>query len=282
MLFVARYNVEYASEPSEDAVYTFSFNLYDIDGTTLLLSRPLNYYQHNAISIYADPTQVTTLGLVYGSDYVLKISGNPSFFPSLTEGINVVTRVMSSDNWNTDGTLTAKEYLREYCVDIASELESDWAITLLTTTTTGSQVLNASGTIVFLDAIPNLEDAIPNLFYLTSSSMIITGQSSNLTMESATTIENKLGTQISDAFEGIGAFLGISEQMSAGLWLLLFVLSVASIIFLASGNSTGAIVLSIPIVIMGGYLGAIPLTVLFTIGLMIIAYTFYFIWLRGT
>jgi hypothetical protein len=282
MLFVAYYNVEYSSEPSEDADYTFSFNLYSENGTTLLLSRPLNYYQCNVISIYASTEQVIDMGLVYGNSYVLKIAGNPSFFSSLTEGLNIITRTLSSGNWNTDDVVTAKEHLKEYCIDIASELESDWGITLLTTTTEGDQVLNVSGTIAFSDAIPNLQYAIPNLFYLSSSFVIINKQSSNLTMANESTIENKLGTQISDAFAGIGEFLGISEQLTAGLWIMLLILSIASIVFLASGNSTGAIVLCIPLVIMGGYLGAIPWTVIFTIGFLVIAYTFYFLWLRGT
>jgi len=282
MIFISRYNIGYTTEPSESADTTFYYSLYSENGTTLILSRPINYYEHNLISLYVSAEQVTSLGLVYGSSYRIRISGSPAFFPTLTEGVNMITRTLSSSDWNTDGALTSKQLLYSYCIDIASELEADWVITLLSTTSTGTQVLNAAGTVVFLAAIPNLTNALPSLFYLSSSSAIINSNSANLTMEDETVLSTKLGTSVSNAFAGIGDFLGITETTSAGLWILLFTLSVASIIFLATGNSTGSMVLSVPIIIMGAYLGAIPLTILFTVGLLIIAYVFYFIWLRGT
>lgn len=282
MLFVARYNIYYASEPSEDAEYTFIFEIMNTDNSTLFFSRPINYYQHNIISIYVDSDQVVSAGLVYGTEYRVRVTGSPAFFPSLAEGVNMVTRTLAVSDWNTDGSLMSKELLAIHCIDLASELESDWGITLLTTTTTGSQVLNAVGTIVFLDAIPNLNDILSSLFYLSSTTLDIDYHTVNATLETSTTISSKLGTSISNAFAGIGDFFGISEQMSAGLWILLFALSIASIIFLASGNSTGALLLSIPVVVLGVDLGAIPYSIFFTIVLLVVAYVFYFIWLRGT
>lgn len=282
MLFVVRYNIDYATEPTEDADYTFTMNIVSADGSAILASRPINYYQHNVISIYVSDTLVTSLGLVYGSAYKVRISGSPAFFVPLTETINMATKPLSPTDWNTDGALTSLELLRSHCIDIAEELESDWSIVLLTTTTSGSQVLNSSGAIVFQAAIPNLDNVLPNLFYLSSGSVVIDSNDITPLQESDTTIQNKLGTPINNAFNGIADFLGVSDQMASGLWIMLFVLSVMSIIFLGSGNSTGAMVLSVPIIVMGAYLGAIPMSILYTVGMFIVAYMFYFIWLRGT
>ncbi len=96
------------------------------------------------------------------------------------------------------------------------------------------------------------------------------------------TIANRLGTDIAGAFTGIGTWLGIGQSGAAGIWMMLFALTVASIVFLNTGNSTGAVVLAIPIVVMGTYLGAIPMALTFTVGFLAVAYMFYFIWLRGT
>ena len=52
-LYFVRYDVSYSPEPEEDAEDTWQMALYDTDGTTLIEGavRPLNYYQHNIISI---------------------------------------------------------------------------------------------------------------------------------------------------------------------------------------------------------------------------------------
>jgi len=282
LLFITRYNVEYATEPIESADVAFNMVLYNTSGTVILASRPLNYYQENIISIYLDSSQVSSLGIVYGSNLMIKISGNPTLFSTLTEDINVKSYTLSASDWNTEISL-----LSDYCIMLANTLEDDWIEsgwdgTLLTTTTSGNQVLNSSGVTVFEDAIPGITSRITELSYLSSSGIIIQSGSINGTQEEDTTITNKLGTTITSAFSGIGEFIGISGEMASGLWILLFVLSVMAIIFLGSGNSTGAMILSVPIVVMGAYLGAIPMSLLYTIGMFIVTYVFYFIWLRGT
>ncbi len=282
MLFVVSYDIEYASEPTEDAEYTFQVNLLDSTGATIYLSRAIEEYQYNVISIYATPAQVTALGLVYGSAYKIRVTGNPAFFASLVEDINMDTQSLSPEDWNTDGANSAIELLRLHCIDVADALESDWSVTLLTTTTEAEQVLNTTGSTTFLTAIPELNDAVPALFSLASGTANINPNTVNATYESATTIENKLGTSISDAFEGIGNFFGISETFAGGFWLLLLMLTTASIIFLNSGNSAGAMILTIPFVVMGAYLGVIPISLLYTLAILVIVYVFYFIWLRGT
>lgn len=282
MLFVVSYDINYAVEPSESASYTFSLNLLNTAGTNVTMTRALNYYQYNVISIYATAAQVTSLGLVYGDAYKLRVTGNPAFFASLVEGTNMATRTLTASDWNTDGSLTAKELLRLHCIDIAEALETDWAVTLLVTTSSASQVLNTTGTTTFLDAIPNLDNAIPSLFQVASGIITVGVNSSNATYALESTISNRLGTSIANAFTGIGTWLGFNQSTAAGVWIMLFALTIASIVFLNSGNSAGAILLTIPTIMLGTYLGAIPMTITFTVGIIIVAYMWYFIWLRGT
>lgn len=281
LLFVASEDVAYASEPTENAEYTFSLNLLD-ESNNLIASRPLNYYQYNVHSIYLTAAQVTSLGLVYGSAYKLRVTGNPAFFSTLTENVNIDTQILASSDWNTDGTYTAKYLLMLHCIDIAEALESDWSITLITTTSEGNSVLNSTGGVVFLDAIPSLNNAIPDLFQITTSVIGVDQTSGSAVLSANSTLEKRLGTSIANAFDGIGDFFGFGQQISAGMWIMLFALTITSIVFLNSGNSAGAMVLTIPVIMMGTYLGAIPVGITFTVGLFIIAYMFYFIWLRGT
>jgi hypothetical protein len=123
---------------------------------------------------------------------------------------------------------------------------------------------------------------LPSLFFVSSSSSIITQAKAGNTYALENTVHNQLGTQIENAFSGIGDFFGFSGDMTAILWAMLFTLTVASIAFLSTGNSAGAMILSIPVIVMATKLGAIPMAMLYTFTLFCVAYLFYFIWLRGT
>ena len=282
MLFVVSYDVNYTSEPSESAETTFLTTLLAADGTTLLMSRALNYYQYNLISIYATAAQVISLGLTWSSDYRLRVTGNPALFSTLTEGTNMRTVTLSASDWNADGTLTSKELLKLHCIDIAETLEADWAVVLLVTTSTGEQVLNSTGTVTFLDAIPGLQNAIPNLFQLSSSVLTITPKVSGADYAVNSQIDARLGSNIGNAFTGIGTFLGIGQNSAAGLWAIIFLLTIASIVFLSTGNSTAALILAVPIIVLMTYLGAIPDAVTYVGAIFVAVYAMYFFWLRGT
>ena len=119
MLFVASYDVDYTVEPDESAPETFLINLIDTDGSTLLMSRAINYYQYNVISIYATAAQVASIGLTWGSEYKVRVTGSPAHFGTLTEGTNMRTKTLSESDWNADGVSTSDELLATHIVNLA-------------------------------------------------------------------------------------------------------------------------------------------------------------------
>ncbi len=281
ILLIGEHNIDYALEPTQNAEDAFQLQLRSTDNTTLIRLTGATDYQWNLTSIYFSPTQATA-NITWGNAYYVRISGNPAMFGTLTEDTNMDTVPLAPTDWNEDETLTSKELLIDYCLDVAARMEDDAGITLITTTSSGESVLNATGTTIFLAAVPNLDDTIPELFQITSGTAIITAGNVTAIYENETTILLKLGSQIADAFSGIATWLGISAGMAAGMWIVLFMLTIASIVFLNTGNTTGAMILAVPVAVMGGYLGAIPLTLLFTVGIFLVAYMYYFFWLRGT
>ena len=282
MLFVVSYDVNYTDEPDESASTTFLVNLLGADGATLLMSRPLEYYQYNVTSIYATAAQVISENLTWGSEYKLRVTGNPAIFDSLVEGTNMDTRGLATSDYNADGTLTSLQLLQAHCVNIAEALESDWAVVLLATTSTGVQVLNSTGAIVFLDAIPGLDDVLPDLFQLSSSIPAVDSAISGADYAIASRIDARLGTDIGDAFTGIGTFLGIGQNSAAGLWAIIFILTVSSIVFLNTGNSAASLILAVPVVVLMTYVGAIPEAITYVLAIFVAVYAMYFFWLRGT
>ena len=281
-LFIGEHNINYTVEPTEAAVDAFQLQLRSTDNATLIRAKGATDYQWNLTSIYFTPAQVTSSNITWESNYIMRITGNPAMFGTLTEGTNMATKTLSPTDWNADGTLTSKHLLKLYIIDIAQRMEVDLAIVLLVTTAGGETVLNGTGRILILAAIPGLDSAIPSLFQLSGATANLPSVAVNATYETSTTISNKLGTDIANSFAGIGTFFGITSGQAAGIWIMLFILTVMSIVFLNSGNSTGAMILAVPIAVMGAYLGAIPLTLLYTIGFLLVAYMGYFVWLRGT
>ena len=132
MLFVA------SDEPSESAEDTFGLAIYDTNGTTLIKSRPLNYYQYNVHSVYFNAAQAADL--TWGSEYNVRVLGNPTFFP-MTEDITMDTTALSSYSWLTGTATESQNLLRLHCLDLAATLEDEWVIALITTTPE-KQVLN--------------------------------------------------------------------------------------------------------------------------------------------
>lgn len=282
MLFVLEYDVDYTSEPDEDASVTYVTQLVDTNGVTLLLSRQLVYYQHNVISIYADADFVSSANLTWGSAYKIVLTGNPAIFDTITEGTNKVTKTLSASDYNADGAITSLNLLRSHCINVAEALESDWAVTLISVTTDGTQVLNSTGSVVFLDAIPGLHSAISSLFILSSSIPAVDTQIATANYSISSRIDTRLGTSLSNAFSGIGDFLGIGDNSAAGFWALITTLTIASIIFLNTGNSTAALILAVPVIVMMTYLGAIPEALTYVLAIFVVIYSMYFFWLRGT
>lgn len=282
MLFVIEYDIEYASEPSESASTTFLVQLKDSVSGSLILSRPINYYQHNLISLYADADYVDSSNITWGTAYQVIITGNPALFGTITEGVNKVTKTLSSSDYNVDGSVTSDSLLRDYCIDVAEALETDWAVTLISTTVEGEQVLNSTGTTTFLDAIPSLDDALPSLFILSAGTVTVDTTVATANYSRSSSISNRLGTDLSNSLSGVGDFLGIGDNSAAGLWAIVTILVISSIVFLSTGDNVASLVLAVPAIVMMTYLGAIPEAITYVITIFVVIYAMYFFWLRGT
>ena len=275
VLLVASYEVNYATEPTEKD--TFLLALYSTDGSVPIKSRALEYLQYNVFSLYFTPAEAANL--TWGGEYKVRIVGNPVYFTP-QEGTTMATRTLSSYDWIEGTMASSQNYLKEHCLDLAADLEMEWSVVLITTTPE-KQVLNSVGKEVFLTAIPGLDTAVPDLFQVTSGTFNPTWQNRTAALQNETTVAAMLGTPIANALSGVGNWLGLGESGGALIWALLLILTIASIIFLNSGNTTAALVLAVPAFLLACYLGTIAIALLFTIAILLVVYTMYHIWLQG-
>ena len=347
ILFFVRYDVNYTEEPDEPASDTFVVSLYDTDGTTLLYQRELNYYGLNIISIYLTPIQVLTLpGIGWGSEYVIKVMGNPSIFGELTEGINMATRSLSASNDYISGTMdTSRGLLGQFCIDTARVLQADEAWPTLLTT---SDKLNTQGAITFNAAVPGLYTACPSIYstavtpptmptvtrtvvlkgvitgvftagesvtggttgaagvfivgsqtatqiQVTHSGIAMfrgeetaTGGTSDATIVVGSLVvggieevaRGRTGTRLRNALDNFGAWLGISGNAFGGLALFLFFAITAGLVFTATGSVHGAVLVSIPVILMGNYMGLMSFAITWRL-VVIVALLFAVLFIMG-
>jgi len=255
-LYFVEYEVNYASEPTEEPGDTFLIGIFD--GSTVLVTAPIVDYQHNISVIYLDADEA----LVWGSDYSIKVFGNPTYFASLVEGTNLRTLLMTADYWVTGAQEESRGYLGDWCLGVAEDLEIDWAIDLLTS----SGKLNDTGSEKFLEAIPGLNNICPEIFSTVTFSPEVTTTSFAQTYAKTLTP----GTKLQGIVDDLGDTIGVPGVLIGGAGLMMLYFILAGRIFIATGNTATAIVLGIPFILAGVLLGLLPLVWVFVAGFTVI------------
>jgi len=160
LLVVARYNVPYATPPTEIITQAYLGRL--MNGSTVLASvLPYSYYNkgygYGGFSMYLDAASATGL---WEAALTIELRGSPtlSWTPSVP---SVVT---SSINWRSTASATATQALMySHLIAYAEDLSDYWSIALTSSTAAGT-VLSTYGETYFTNVVPNLRTAVPSLF----------------------------------------------------------------------------------------------------------------------
>lgn len=263
-LFFCRYDVSYNSTPDEDADETWQMAIYTPSGNFTSYSRPLNYYQHNIISIYLTADQALT----WGAEYQIKIMGNPALFDPLVEGTNMRTQTLSSGDYHYLAQLGG------FLISQADIVGTDWGIALLTS----GDLLNTTGATYFLKAIPGLNSIVPEIFQVTTS--IPSLGEYNWTTNQTTTFSEHKGTILEDALDDIGSIFGI-DGMWVGIALFGMLAGLLGMIgYGATGQAGGALAFGAFALPVAVWMGIFDL-VLFIIIIIVMAVIFGIIFILG-
>ncbi len=222
ILVYVRYDVNYGTQPEEDSEDTFLVAIYDTDGSTLLATRPLNYYQHNIISIYLSASDNN---LVWGTAYYVRVMGSPAVFGNLTEDVNMDTRVLASGDYRSTTDLGG------IMVTQAEILENDWGTTLLTS----NDKLNSTGAYYFNKAIPGLSTIVPEIFELSTQQFVYT-RNTSITREGLNRTEDNLPVSLNSAISGVNEIFGVTNDNTWGAfgWLLFMGLMIGGVVYAAT------------------------------------------------
>lgn len=237
-LFFVRYVVHYDPVPTEEPGDTWQMALHDAGGA-LVATRPLNYFQHNIISIYLTPAKA----IAWEGPHVVRIMGNPAVFPSLVEGVNTRAVTLGSGNFREGRDLGG------IMLTQAGKLETAWAITLLTA---GGR-LNATGATFFNEAMPGLPWMVPEIY----AAAVARPGAERLEWAAGygDILQMHEGSRLRGAITGIGTIFGISEGW-AGFWLGgIGLLVLSGIVYAATRDSGLAIITGFPVVLGYAWIG---------------------------
>lgn len=260
-LYVVQFKVMYDPVPEERSGDTF---LIGITPTTPMISKPLDYYLHNFTSIYLTPTQA----IGWKGSYSIKVMGNPAYFTTLTEAVNMRTLALSDPYWISGSMADSREYLGAWCIQLAETFSSDapvgWGIDLLTAT----GKLNTVGAVKFREAIPGLEGIVPDIFAVAVSYPEYTPEEHPKTYEEY--LRTVGGERLETALNNLGTFLHIPGAIVGGLGLAILYFVLAGRIFTATGSVPAAVTVSLPFLFAGNLIGILPLYITFIAGLLVL------------
>jgi hypothetical protein len=287
MLIVAEVMVDYASPPTDyTAEEAFIFELLDTDGTTTILATTLNEYGNRPISIYLTASQVTSLSLVSGTAYALRITSNPLITfgspPPPDANRTRLVYLAGSDYIDQSGATDDNNPLRDGMIAMAQNIEdndnpaNDYIVTVQ-----GIRYLTDEGGSIFLEGIPGLSTMCPILFQSALEVMSSEAPESTGAYALTLTAGQKWGATVATGLTNLGTFIGISEALAGSVVLFILVIAFAVVIYntTESGVATLLVVASSPF--LGAYLGLMPVALAFVFVVLVVMLGGFFFFSRG-
>lgn len=287
MLFMAESYIHYAATPTESAESAFLFELLNNAGTTIYASTPVFAYEDKPVSIYLTEAQKTALALVNGSEYKLRISGNPLLFPSLVEGTNMATVTLVASDWfnqnlNSAGVLSP---LRAFALNVMTNIQThdapadDYIVTV-----SGTEYITDTGANIMLAGVVGLDVWCPQIFQFAVAPIV--GEAPPSTGDYANTLSplGQLGAQTASGINLFGQWLGLGTNGVMASALIYLGISLMALVWIGSKIQSPLVlpIGGLALIAFGSYLGFIPLAVLFMIIALIVILTAVYFFTRGS
>jgi len=266
-LYVISYKIIYtAGNPAQDPADYFNLDLWD--GALLLARTKVANWGFYPASIYLYTSNMPTWGL----DYTVKITGIDSKWTTPPE----TTYALTSGDWiGTD--LTNLDY---WVIRHAQSLENYYTTDLTTYTTGSGTRLNDAGGEIYREAIPGLSVARPDLFSIGVFSVNPDSlDPDGLSQEGQTDLTDNFGATVMAKFTDLGSYMGLSGTAVAGMFWFVILIIVVGIASMATGAPIVGLLIGIPILFIGNYLGCIPLAIMAILSIIAIILTLMQLWL---
>lgn len=201
------YTVSFGTEPDENIDLTFIFTMLSPD-TTQQLGQVTAFpfqnggYGSGLVSFYYED------GLVTGTAYTFRVQENPTYYPSPAYWDFNISEANYSTASDTDAAV------RSWILSVATALQAEWSIELLTNDDNGQIILSAYGQIYFGTAVPGLPLMASSLYDVQIRNPSYEKRSWDYTI--AESMRTKYsGTFIGDFMTGFAGMAGTSDSNAA-------------------------------------------------------------------
>lgn len=233
----------YGNDTSQNA---FLLQLVDTDNTTVLAQTPLPSWGYRPGSIYLSAATAATL--VWGSNYTIKMNGTA----------NETHYNLTAADWRGD----IGAALDDWCLALATSMETYDNATYVTMTTEKGLVLNEEGGVLFVHGIPVLNQVRPNIFQIVVSD--IPHEEGTPTWAFWDTLDpwyTAVGPELAGIFNSTGDLISVDGK-TIGMLLVFIVWAAIATTSFAVGHGTAGMALSLPILALGTYYQFIPFAVM--------------------
>lgn len=284
-LIAAEVDVAYAATPTDyTASEAFLFELVNTDNTTIV-STTLNDYDNRPISIYLSAARVTALGLVSGTAYDIRVTGNPLVFPSQTGNTIEVTLAVTDyidQNLGASSDPPTDNVLRNFCILMGQHLQAhDGPADDYLVFVQGYQYLTIEGADIFIEAIPGLTAMCPILFQAGVEAMTSDAPESTGTYAVTLTPAQKWGQTAANGLTALGSYLGINQALAGSVMLFILAIMLAMFAYKEMESGLVVILLMAAVPFLGAWLGLMPLALAFIFVIIIITLLGFFFFSRG-
>ena len=215
-------------------------------------------YDEGRIALYFAPDDPNLP--VWEGAYSIQLTGNPTLDWG---GDPPSTAVSTFDLWSSSTSIVETQTeLTSRILYMADQLEMDWGINMVDTTSTGSY-LSDYGASYFISAVSNIQVMAPRAFAGGTSTPEWEYK------EPATTYAEDRASSLDGTpldLTALSDWWGIGRMWASSLLFMLGGIFILYSILSRSGNYRALSLLSAPLVIAGGYLGALPMQLTVLLG----------------
>lgn len=272
-------NIRPSEYPGEDPERHYLIQLLD-DSSVVVAQVKMPSWGYKPTAIYINESAAGSLSW-RNSGYSVRIYGNEDEFASPPSA----SHTLVDTDWIGPELFWLDEWVRDTADLMESYYGEDFIATEIGGATFTDGVLTYIGGEIFIDGMYGLEEIRPNLFYVLVRSPGWEDSEYAHEYQERLDWETQLGSQTSEAIGGMADIFGISGRLFGGVGI--FMLCVGMIgLFAASKASPfgtlGAILLIIPVFIMGAWLDLIPIALIAVLSTFAIFMLVWILWLRGT
>jgi len=225
---------------------TFLLQLVGADNSTIIAQTPLPAWGYRPGLIYLSHATADTLE--WGKNYTVKMNGTA----------NETYYTLTARNWR--GTDLA--VLDDWCLALATSMESYDNTTYLVATTEKELVLNEEGSVIFITGIPYLDAVRPGIFQIVTSTIPHDEATATWAFwDTLPTWDVAVGPELAGIFNATGNLISVDGRTIGMLLIFILWAAVATTSF-AVGHGTAGMALSLPILVLGTYFQLIPFAVM--------------------